>query len=55
MALTFTSSSGVSAEIVGEVEAQPVRLHQGARLMDMVAQHRLQCRLQQMGRGVGAA
>ena len=37
---------------VGEVEAQPVRLHQGARLVHVVAQHLFQGRIQQMGGAV---
>ena len=37
---------------VGEVEAQAVRLHQRARLMDVVAQHLLQRRIQQVGSAV---
>ena len=40
---------------VGEVKAQPVRLHQRAGLMAVVAQHGDQGALQQMGGGVGAA
>ena len=40
---------------VGEVEPQTVRLHQRTGLMDMVAQHLLQRRIQQMGSAVGAA
>ena len=38
-----------------EVKAQAVRLDKGARLMDMVAEHLHQSRLEQMGRAVGAA
>ena len=40
---------------VGEVEAQPVRLHQGARLVHVVAQDLLQRGIQQMGGAVGPA
>ena len=34
---------------VGEVEAQPVGLHQGAGLLDVVAQHGAQSLVQQVG------
>ena len=40
---------------VGKVEAQTIRLHQRAGLMDVVAQHLLQRGIQQVGGGVGAA
>ena len=38
---------------VGEVKTQPVGLHQGAGLVDMVPQHGAQGLVQQMGGGVG--
>ena len=40
---------------VSEVEAQTVRLHQGARLVHVVAQHLFQGRIQQMSGAVGPA
>ena len=40
---------------MGKVEAQAIRLYQGARLMYMVAQDLLQSRIQQMCGGMGAA
>ena len=44
--------SGQGGE-VGEVEAEPVGLHQGAGLVDMVAQDLAQGGVQQVGGGVG--
>ena len=44
--------SGEGGE-VGEVEAEPVGLHQGAGLVDMVAQDLAQGGVQQVGGGVG--
>ena len=37
---------------VGEVEAQPLGVHQRAFLLDMIAQHLAQGRMHQVGRGV---
>ena len=37
---------------MGEVEAQPFRIHQGTLLLHMVTQHLAQGRVQQMGSGM---
>ena len=50
-----SSSSGADGLVVGEVEAQALRVHQGAGLLDVVAQVAPQDRLEEMGGGVVGA
>ena len=49
MASSFLGGDGLE---VGEIEAQALRVHQGAGLLDVVAQMPPQDRLEEMGGGV---
>ena len=50
--LQFPGADGL---VVGEVEAQALRVHQGAGLLDVVAQVAPQDRLEEVGGGVVGA